>query len=166
MRSVMRSPARLGLGLILSVLAPVAALAGGHARSAPMIVRPGLHAPAASAPRVIQVATRPVYAPPGAALYGPPRNNRRHGLRHRGWANGLAGLPAVYQPAIEPAAAAPPAAPTGEYPRPRASVVYNVNGPLPLWQGDAGYVAQPVIYNVNTVLRRYPLTGMEPSLVK
>ena len=162
----MLSPVRLGLGLVLSALAPAAALAGGQAQSAPMIVRPGLHAPAASAPRVIQVATRPVYAPPKTALYGPPRNSRRHGLRHRGWANGLAGVPAVYQPATEAAAAPAPAAPSGEHLRPRATVVYNVNGPLPLWQGDAGYVAQPVIYNVKTVLRRYPLTGMEPPLVK
>lgn len=166
MRRLAPKPARLGLGLAFSLLAPAAALAGGHARGAPTIVRPGVYAPAASAPRVVQLAPRPVYGPPRNALYGPPRGNLRHGWRHRRWERGIGGLATVYQPAIETAATPAPTAPSGEYLRPRATVVYNVNGPLPLWQGDAGYVAQPVIYNVKTVLRRYPLTGMEPPLGK
>ena len=165
MRSVMRSPARLGLCLILSVLAPTAALAGGHARSAPTIVRSAFKAPIASGPRVVSLVPRPVYGPPRNALYGPPRNNMRKVWRNRRHEGAIAGFPVIYQPVAEAPIESRPA-PSGEYPRPRASVVYNVNGPLPLWQGDAGYVAQPVIYNVNTVLRRYPLTGMEPSLVK
>ena len=163
----MRLPARLGLGLILSTLAPAAALAGGHAQVAPTIIRPVVHMSAAPGPRVIQVAPKPVYAPPQHALYGPPRGVARHGWRHRGRAVALGGVPAVYQP-VEAAAAPSPVhgTPSGEYLRPRAAVVYNAAGAPPLWQGDAGYVAQPVIYNVETVLRRYPLTGMEPRVVK
>ncbi|HMN70583.1 MAG TPA: hypothetical protein PKA55_01805 [Rhodoblastus sp.] len=147
----MRMSARLGLGFAFSVLVPVAALAGGHAPSAP-------------GPRVIQLAARPVYAPPAHALYGPPQGIR-HGWRHRGRDAGFAGFPTVYAPAAEAAVAAP-TTPSGEYLRPRAAVVYNYAGPPPLWQGDAGYVAQPVIYNVQTVLRRYPLTGMAPLVGK
>lgn len=155
----MRIPASLGLGLFAFVLAPAAALAGGHAPATPgaRVIR--------VAP-VIQAAPRPVYAPPARPVYGPPRNAQRHAWRHRGQGGGFIGYPAVYQAVAEPAEAAQPAAPSGEYLRPRATIVYNYAGGPPLWQGDAGYVAQPVIYNVQTVLRRYPLTGMEPSVVK
>lgn len=161
----MRTPARLGLGLVLSALAPAAALAGGHGYTAPAVVRPAMHGPAAPGPRVIQIAPRPIYGPPQHALYGPPRNVARHGLRHRGHAAGFVGYPTVYQAAAEASASAQ-AAPSGEYLRPRATVVYKTSGAPPLWQGDAGYVAQPSIYNVQTVLRRFPLTGMAPDVGK
>lgn len=154
----MRISARLAFGLALSALAPSAALAGGHAHPAPAAVRP-------AAPKVIQVAPRPVYAPPQHALYGPPRNVARHARRHRGHETGFVGLPSVYQPAVEGAAFQAQAALSGDQ-RPRPVVVANYRGAPPLWQGDAGYVAQPVIYNVRTVLRRYPLTGMPPHIGK
>lgn len=157
----MRLPARLCLGLAFSALVPAAAMAGGHT---PAVVRPAFHAPPAPGPRVIQISTKPVYAPPAHAIYGPPRHGMREGWRHRGRDAGFIGFPAAYAPAAE--TAAPAAAPSGEYLRPRAAVIYNYAGAPPLWQGDAGYVAQPVIYNVRTVLRRYPLTGAAPHIVK
>lgn len=145
----MRMSAPLAFGLALSALAPAAALAGGHVHPAPAIMRP-------AAPKAIQLAPRPVYAPPQHALYGPPRNYARHVRRYRGNETGFVGLPAVYQPAVEAAAPQAQAAPSGD--RARPVVVTNYRGAPPLWQGDAGYVAQPVIYNVETVLRRHPLT--------
>lgn len=162
----MRTSVRLALGFSLSAFAPAAALAGGHAPAAPVIVRPAFHAAAAPGPRVIPVATKPVYGPPRHALYGPPRNFARHGWRHRGLETGFTGLPAVYPSGAEAAAMPARAASSGEFLRPRAAIVTNYNGPPPLWQGDAGYVAQPVIYDVQTVLRRYPLTGAGPRVVK
>ena len=106
---------------------------------------------------MIQVAAKPIY--------GPPRHHLRADGRRRGETAGFLGYPAFYQPATEGAAHAQ-AAPSAEYPRPRATIVTHYAGAPPLWQGDAGYVAQPVIYNVETVLRRYPLSGMEPRIVK
>lgn len=159
-----RLPAPLALGLVLPLLAPAAALAGGHGPVAPAIVRPAMSAAPGAGPKVIQLAPKPVYGPPSRAIYGPPRG-QRHAYRHRGQ-GGFAGFPAVYQPVLEGSSAHAQAAPSGEYLRPRAHVVTVYNGPPPLWQGDAGYVAQPVIYNVETVLRRYPLTGMEPHVGK
>ena len=99
------------------------------------------------------------------ALAVAARNVARHGLHHRGHAAGFVGYPTVYQAAAEASASAQ-AAPSGEYLRPRATVVYKTSGAPPLWQGDAGYVAQPAIYNVQTVLRRFPLTGMAPDVGK
>lgn len=154
----MRVPARLAFGLALSVLLPAAALAGGRAHPTPIVLRP-------AAPKAIPVAVRPVYGPPQHALYGPPRNYARHARRHRGHEMGFVGLPTVYQPAVEAAASPAQAGPAGDL-RPRAVVVTNYRGAPPLWQGDAGYVAQPVIYNVETVLRRYPLTGAPPYIGK
>ena len=150
----MRLSASLAFGLALFALAPAAALAGGHAHPAPIVLRP-------AAPKVIPVAVRPVYGPPQHALYGPPRNYARHARRHRGQETGFVGLPSVYQPAVEAAAPPAQAAPSGNQ-RPRSVVVTNYNGAPPLWQGDAGYVAQPVIYDVGSVLRRYPPTGRAP----
>ena len=143
----MRMSARLAFGLALSALAPSAALAGGHAHPA-RLVRP-------VAPKVIPIGVRPVYAPPRHALYGPPRNVARYARRHGGSEPGFVGLPSVYQPAVETPSQAHAASSVES--RPRAVVVTNYNGAPPLWQGDAGYVAQPVIYNVETVLRHYPL---------
>jgi hypothetical protein len=156
----MRTSARLAFGLLLPFLAPVAALAGAHAPVAPTIVRPGF-APVASGPKAIRLAPRPPYGPPQTAIYGPPRNYPLHARRHRGQETGFAGWPAVYQPAVEGAPQAQ-AAPSGDRAPPRPVVVTNYRGAPPLWQGDAGYVAQPVIYDVGTVLRRYPLSGMAP----
>ncbi len=158
----MRAPACLGLGLFLTALGPAVAQPGVAGARGPVVVRPSLGAAAASGPRVIQIAARPVYGPPLRAIYGPPRATVRHAGRHRGGNAGFIGYPPVYQSAAEAAPAPAQAAPSGEYLRPRAAIVYNYAGGPPLWQGDAGYVAQPVIYNVQTVLRRYPLTGMEP----
>lgn len=160
----MRLPAPLALGLVLPFIAPAAALAGGHAPASPVVVRPAIPAPAAAGPRVIQLTPKPVYGPPSRAIYGPPRGER-YAHRHRGQ-SGFVGFPSVYQPALEGSSSHAQAAPSGEYLRPRAQVVTVYNGAPPLWQGDAGYVAQPVIYNVQTVLRRYPLTGMEPHVGK
>ncbi|MFT4099100.1 MAG: hypothetical protein QM651_18415 [Rhodoblastus sp.] len=157
----MRLSARLCLGLAFSAVAPAAALAGGHA---PVVVRPAFHAPPAQGPRVVHIDTKPIYAPPSHAIYGPPRHDMRQGWRRRGRDAGYMGFPAVYGPAAE--AAAPAVASEGEYLRPRAGVIYNYAGAPPLWQGDAGYVAQPAIYNVRTVLRRHPLTVAPPHIVK
>jgi hypothetical protein len=55
-----------------------------------------------------------------------------------------------YAPAEPTAPASPP--PVVENPRQR-TVVYNYNGPPPLAQGDAGYVAQPAIYDVDQILK-------------
>ena len=160
----LRPAPSLALGLSLSLCAPAVAVAGGHAPAAPTIVRPAFSAPAGHGPRVIQLAPKPVYGPPKHAIYGPPRYDRR-AWRHRGQ-TGFVGYPGVYQTTSEGASGHAQSAPAGEYLRPRAQVVTVYNGAPPLWQGDAGYVAQPVIYNVETVLRRYPLTGMEPRVVK
>ena len=150
----MRMSACLGLGLALSALVPAAALAGGHGH----VMRP-------TAPRVIHVAPRPVYAPPLRALYGPPRNYLRHARGYRGAETGYFGVPAVYQPAGEGGASQAQAAPSGD-PRPRPVVVTNYGGAPPLWQGDAGYVAQPAIYDVGSVLRDHPLPGRRARVVK
>lgn len=154
----MRVPARLVFGLILPMLAPASALAGGHAPASPIVVRPSFNGHGAPAPRAIHLAPRPIYGAPQHAIYGPPRNYVRHGRRDRGVGTGFVGLPTVYQPASDGAAPQAQAAPSGDHPRPRPVVVTNYGGAPPLWQGDAGYVAQPVVYNVETVLRRYPLT--------
>ena len=151
----MRKFARLGLCLIVPALAPAAALAGGHAPASAVVARPSAGIHAAAGPRAIRLAPKPTYGAPQHAIYGPPRNYVRHGRRYRGAETGFVGLPFAYLPPVDGAAAQ---AQPGDRLRPRPVVVTNYNGAPPLWQGDAGYVAQPVIYNVRTVLRRYPLT--------
>ncbi|MFV0280253.1 MAG: hypothetical protein ACK5JM_05770 [Rhodoblastus sp.] len=172
----MLSPARLALGLVLPLATPLllcagpALAGGGHGRMVPIVVRPAAAAgimPAAPGARVVHLQTRPTYGPPNRPVYGPPQNQFRRDGRHRGGRqtgadSGLYGWPGYGSGEGGGSARAVAVSEGGG--RPRPSVMYNFNGPPPLWQGDAGYVSQPVIYDVETVLRRYP--GAGPHIYK
>ena len=124
----MRTVSWIALGASLAMLASTPGLAAG-----PFVGAPGLRPPAAVLPLVH-----------GRHGFG------RNGLgRQNGWGN--ANYPAAWLgtgwgfPGFYPEPGMAPLAPA---PGPRFPPIPVVGWPLPLGQGDIGYVAQPAIYNV------------------
>jgi hypothetical protein len=125
------------IGLGLSVLTPVAGLAAGAFAGA----RPA--------------GISPAFVRPHAGVIPLAQNRTRLGYARNRW-----GFPAYW---LDPGWGYPPASygdqgqpanAPGPYFAPRAAI-YNVAPPLA--QGDIGYVAKPVIYDVAREIRRHPL---------
>ncbi len=150
----MRRLFRFALPLALTVAGPAAALAGAGVGPGGVYSR----APIGIAPpaRVVDLAIR------GRHLAG-QQTARPEWRRNRGVV-GYLGAPLVYQQAGE--AAPPRIVERASETAASRTVIYNYNGAPPLWQGDAGYVAQPAIYDVGSVLRDHPLPGRRARVVK